>query len=189
METMQPVFYKWPTSSSSISCFICETLLVMRLTSLLGHPTICTYPLSRYLVLDEADRMIDMGFEEDVRTIFSYFKVCLQCSPCNDIDLWKVRLAGFGPSLSVQSSISLQSLCPCPVPSSCKFVVSLQTSRFWVMFLFVYSCSSLSGRRYCSVPPCPRRSRISPGVHLSNQVGLSVFVTETSRVRWPTRLY
>ena len=25
----------------------------------------------RYLVLDEADRMIDMGFEEDVRTIFS----------------------------------------------------------------------------------------------------------------------
>lgn len=27
----------------------------------------------RYLVLDEADRMIDMGFEEDIRTIFSYF--------------------------------------------------------------------------------------------------------------------
>ncbi len=28
----------------------------------------------RYLCLDEADRMIDMGFEEDVRTIFSYFR-------------------------------------------------------------------------------------------------------------------
>ncbi|CAH8630723.1 unnamed protein product [Dicrocoelium dendriticum] len=28
----------------------------------------------RYLVLDEADRMVDMGFEEEVRTIFSYFK-------------------------------------------------------------------------------------------------------------------
>lgn len=28
----------------------------------------------RYLVLDEADRMIDLGFEEDIRTIFSYFK-------------------------------------------------------------------------------------------------------------------
>lgn len=27
----------------------------------------------RYLVMDEADRMIDMGFEDDVRTIFSYF--------------------------------------------------------------------------------------------------------------------
>ncbi|XP_032824458.1 putative ATP-dependent RNA helicase DDX41 [Petromyzon marinus] len=28
----------------------------------------------RYLALDEADRMIDMGFEEDIRTIFSYFR-------------------------------------------------------------------------------------------------------------------
>ncbi|XP_043267279.1 ATP-dependent RNA helicase abstrakt [Venturia canescens] len=27
----------------------------------------------RYLCMDEADRMIDMGFEEDVRTIFSFF--------------------------------------------------------------------------------------------------------------------
>ena len=26
------------------------------------------------IISDEADRMIDMGFEEDVRTIFSYFK-------------------------------------------------------------------------------------------------------------------
>jgi len=31
----------------------------------------------RYLVLDEADRMIDLEFEEDVRTIFSFFKVIL----------------------------------------------------------------------------------------------------------------
>jgi hypothetical protein len=29
--------------------------------------------------MDEADRMIDMGFEEDVRTIFSFFKVCNAC--------------------------------------------------------------------------------------------------------------
>ena len=28
----------------------------------------------RYFCLDEADRMIDLGFEEDMRTIFSYFK-------------------------------------------------------------------------------------------------------------------
>lgn len=27
--------------------------------------------------MDEADRMIDMGFEEDVRTIFSFFQVHL----------------------------------------------------------------------------------------------------------------
>ena len=31
--------------------------------------------ICRYLILDEADRMIDMGFEEDIRTIFSHFKV------------------------------------------------------------------------------------------------------------------
>ena len=35
-----------------------------------------TLDVCRYLVMDEADRMIDLGFEEDVRTIFSYFKVC-----------------------------------------------------------------------------------------------------------------
>ncbi|KAG9339314.1 hypothetical protein JZ751_023870 [Albula glossodonta] len=33
--------------------------------------------ICRYLALDEADRMIDMGFEEDIRTIFSYFKTLL----------------------------------------------------------------------------------------------------------------
>lgn len=30
--------------------------------------------ICRYLVLDEADRMLDMGFEEELRSIFSYFK-------------------------------------------------------------------------------------------------------------------
>ncbi|VVC36373.1 RNA helicase, DEAD-box type, Q motif,Helicase, C-terminal,Zinc finger, CCHC-type,DEAD/DEAH box helicase [Cinara cedri] len=30
--------------------------------------------ICRYLCMDEADRMIDMGFEEDVRTIFSFFQ-------------------------------------------------------------------------------------------------------------------
>ena len=34
-----------------------------------------TLDVCRFLCMDEADRMIDMGFEEDVRTIFSYFKV------------------------------------------------------------------------------------------------------------------
>lgn len=31
--------------------------------------------LCRYLCLDEADRMVDMGFEEDIRQVLSYFKV------------------------------------------------------------------------------------------------------------------
>lgn len=29
----------------------------------------------KYLCMDEADRMVDMGFEDDVRNIMSYFKV------------------------------------------------------------------------------------------------------------------
>jgi hypothetical protein len=42
--------------------------------------------------MDEADRMIDMGFEEDVRTIFSFFKVGNACKSshllgCNAVPL------------------------------------------------------------------------------------------------------
>lgn len=37
--------------------------------------------ICRYLALDEADRMIDMGFEGDIRTIFSYFKVPVPAWP------------------------------------------------------------------------------------------------------------
>eukprot|EP00004_Rigifila_ramosa_P015154 TRINITY_DN3510_c0_g1_i2.p1 TRINITY_DN3510_c0_g1~~TRINITY_DN3510_c0_g1_i2.p1 ORF type:complete len:697 (-),score=176.11 TRINITY_DN3510_c0_g1_i2:35-2125(-) len=33
-----------------------------------------TLDLCRYLALDEADRLIDLGFEENIRTIFSFFK-------------------------------------------------------------------------------------------------------------------
>lgn len=31
----------------------------------------------KYLCMDEADRMIDLGFEDDVRNIMSFFKVCM----------------------------------------------------------------------------------------------------------------
>lgn len=44
-----------------------------RLIDMLGKQII-NFQVCRYLVLDEADRMVDMGFEEDVRQIFSYFK-------------------------------------------------------------------------------------------------------------------
>lgn len=37
--------------------------------------------MCKYLCLDEADRMIDMGFEEDVRNIMSFFKVRLYSFP------------------------------------------------------------------------------------------------------------
>lgn len=47
-----------------------------------------TLDICRYLAMDEADRMIDMGFEEDIRTIFSYFKVSLTCvSLCAKSDM------------------------------------------------------------------------------------------------------
>lgn len=39
------------------------------------HKKMVTLSVCRYLCMDEADRMIDMGFEEDVRTIFSFFRV------------------------------------------------------------------------------------------------------------------
>ena len=44
-----------------------------RLIDLLNTKVI-NLDICRYLCMDEADRMIDLGFEEDVRTIFSYFK-------------------------------------------------------------------------------------------------------------------
>ena len=44
-----------------------------RLIDMLGKQII-NFQVCRYLVLDEADRMVDMGFEDDVRQIFSYFK-------------------------------------------------------------------------------------------------------------------
>lgn len=34
-----------------------------------------TFNNCKYLVMDEADRMIDLGFEEDVRNILSFFRV------------------------------------------------------------------------------------------------------------------
>jgi ATP-dependent RNA helicase DDX41 len=44
-----------------------------RLMDMLDKKMVRLY-VCRYLCMDEADRMIDMGFEEDVRTIFSFFK-------------------------------------------------------------------------------------------------------------------
>lgn len=36
-----------------------------------------TFDNCKYLCMDEADRMIDLGFEEDVRNIMSFFKVSI----------------------------------------------------------------------------------------------------------------
>uniref|UniRef100_A0A8C6KB73 RNA helicase n=1 Tax=Nothobranchius furzeri TaxID=105023 RepID=A0A8C6KB73_NOTFU len=62
-----------------ICCLLCCSGVHMmvatpgRLMDLLQKKMV-SLDICRYLALDEADRMIDMGFEEDIRTIFSYFK-------------------------------------------------------------------------------------------------------------------
>lgn len=38
-----------------------------------------TFNNCKYLCMDEADRMIDLGFEDDVRNIMSFFKVTHSC--------------------------------------------------------------------------------------------------------------
>lgn len=39
-----------------------------------------TFDGCKYMCMDEADRMIDLGFEEDVRNIMSFFKVSFEPS-------------------------------------------------------------------------------------------------------------
>ncbi|KAJ1480706.1 P-loop containing nucleoside triphosphate hydrolase protein [Baffinella frigidus] len=61
-------------SKKRIKLDLCRSVATPgRLMDLLSKKRI-KLDLCRYLALDEADRMIDMGFEEEVRTIMSYFK-------------------------------------------------------------------------------------------------------------------
>ena len=53
--------------------------------------------LCRYLCLDEADRMVDMGFEEDIRFILSFFKV-------QPPDMAQVSLAGLAVTLGFKTT-------------------------------------------------------------------------------------
>lgn len=63
------------------------------------HKKMVTLSVCRYLCMDEADRMIDMGFEEDVRTIFSFFRVIIlhffhkSCAMCkNQIFIKRIKI-------------------------------------------------------------------------------------------------
>lgn len=90
--------------------------------------------ICRYLALDEADRMIDMGFEGDIRTIFSYFKVPVP----------RVFLHHQGCPPTVPAPMCLATPAPmCPQPQ-----LSLRASD----------------KPYSSVPPCLRRYRTLPRV-------------------------
>lgn len=62
----------------------------------------------KYLCLDEADRMIDMGFEDDVRNIMSFFKVGRRPIGRSGLDLmslafWPIRCAASTPNAPVLS--------------------------------------------------------------------------------------
>ena len=78
----------------------------------------------RYLCLDEADRMIDMGFEEDVRTIFSYFKV-------ND------------SLLSLQSTQTIDVVTLWLMLLRCGSICKLDSHTKWIGVVFYYLIKSL----------------------------------------------
>jgi ATP-dependent RNA helicase DDX41 len=48
-----------------------------------------TFDNCKYLCMDEADRMIDLGFEEDVRNIMSFFKVKQVFSTVHSLAMFK----------------------------------------------------------------------------------------------------
>lgn len=98
--------------------------------------------ICRYLALDEADRMIDMGFEGDIRTIFSYFKVPFPAWPGHSCHLPPVRLFQLWRALRSCAAYPLS-----PMPSA-------------PALLFLRA----SGRPYSSAPPCLRRYRTLPRV-------------------------
>lgn len=92
--------------------------------------------ICRYLALDEADRMIDMGFEGDIRTIFSYFKVPVLAWPGH--------------------SCHPQGCPPHPLSQLLSFPSPHVPSAPALPFL------RASDRPYSSVPPCLRRYRTLP---------------------------
>lgn len=91
------------------------------------------------LVLDEADRMIDLGFEEEIRNTLDNFR-------------------GFGPSKRLETSLWglswAQSAWEMPLKSPCRPCAVAHSN-------LIYGGEEVSGRRCSSAPRCPRRSRTS----------------------------
>lgn len=96
----------------------------------------------RCLVLDEADRMIDLGFEEDIRTIFTYFRVSTATSGSDVWMLWVSCTSPPSPPPSVPAADSavqchhakedpeLCSQCPCqPSDGECGACWCRQSGR------------------------------------------------------------
>lgn len=84
MRDQQDVFQKWVLSNIRIILILKLKVEFRGIHMVVATPGRLMDLLNRkklnldnckYLCMDEADRMIDMGFEDDVRNIMSYFKV------------------------------------------------------------------------------------------------------------------
>lgn len=80
-----------------------------------------TFNNCKYLCMDEADRMIDLGFEDDVRNIMSFFTVrgssLLGCSDCilkHTLRSGNVKRCSFPPPCLERFRTSLNSLLSSP---------------------------------------------------------------------------
>lgn len=104
--------------------------------------------ICRYLALDEADRMIDMGFEGDIRTIFSYFKV--------PFPTWPGRSCHLPPTHHIQLWRSLRPCAAHPLSQP------LRLPRPHVPSAPAFFFLRASDRLYSLVPPCLRRFRTLP---------------------------
>jgi ATP-dependent RNA helicase DDX41 len=71
-----------------------------------------TFNNCKFLCMDEADRMIDLGFEDDVRNIMSYFKVVMQ-------------FRQFAIQLTPSSSVNVKHCCfPLRCPARSKILLN-----------------------------------------------------------------
>lgn len=101
------------------------------------------YRAVRFLVLDEADRMMDLGFDEELKNIANFFDV-RTLPPA-------FLVAGGYRCFSVYVlAWVLSMLC--------------ETHGFTPVAVPVLVWYSINARRCCSPPPCPRNSKSLPRV-------------------------
>lgn len=109
-----------------------------RLIDMLNKKTV-KLDVCRYLVMDEADRMIDLGFEEDIRTIFSFFQVSYYL-----INNLLIRIEYWASFVD-------------------NFLIYLYVVEVKNNYLYIFRHK---GKHYCSQLLCLKRFKILLGPHL-----------------------
>lgn len=102
-----------------------------------------------YVVLDEADRMIDMGFEPDVQKILEYIPVTNQKPDTDEAEDPEKMMMNFESGKHKYRQVCASA--PLCAPSSCSV---LNVS---------FTCGFEPFRRSCSPPPCLQPWRGWPG--------------------------